>query len=77
MIVYQACYTKARAHLQTMKKASVKLKKISIITKTYLYNFDPLKPHFYIVKLGFTGIHIIFSYFAKNIDYGYSLEPAR
>ena len=29
------------------------------ITKTYLYNFDPLKPHFYIVKLGFTGICII------------------
>ena len=32
-----------------------------IITKTYLYNFDPLKPHFYIVKLGFTGVYIIFS----------------
>ena len=30
------------------------------ITKTYLYNFDPLKPHFYIVKLGFPGIYIIF-----------------
>ena len=30
------------------------------ITKTCLYNFDPLKPYFYIVKLGFTGIHIIF-----------------
>ena len=30
------------------------------ITKTRLYNFDPLKPHFYIVKLGFTGVHIIF-----------------
>ena len=30
------------------------------ITKTYLYNFDPLKPHFYIVKLGFSGIYIIF-----------------
>ena len=29
-------------------------------TKTYLYNFDPLKPHFYIVKLGFTGVYIIF-----------------
>ena len=29
------------------------------ITKTYLYNFDPLEPHFYIVKLGFTGVHII------------------
>ena len=32
------------------------------ITKTYLYNFDPLIPHFYIVKLGFTRIHY-FSYF--------------
>ena len=30
------------------------------IRKTYLYNFDPLKPHFYIVKLGFTGVYIIF-----------------
>ena len=30
------------------------------ITKTYLYNFDLLKPHFYIVKLGFTGVYIIF-----------------
>ena len=30
------------------------------ITKTHLYNFDPLIPHFYIVKLGFTGIYIIF-----------------
>ena len=30
------------------------------ITKTYLYNFDPNKPHFYIVKLGFTGVYIIF-----------------
>ena len=30
------------------------------ITKAYLYNSDPLKPHFYIVKLGFTGVYIIF-----------------
>ena len=30
------------------------------ITKTRLYNFDPLKPHFYIIKLGFTGVYIIF-----------------
>ena len=29
------------------------------ITKTYLYNFDPFKPYFYIVKLGFTGVYII------------------
>ena len=30
------------------------------ITKTCLYNFVPLKPHFYIVKFGFTGVYIIF-----------------
>ena len=30
------------------------------IMKAYLYNFDPLKPHFYIVKLGFIGVYIIF-----------------
>ena len=32
------------------------MKKRCIITKTCLYNADPLKPHFYIVKLGFTGL---------------------
>ena len=36
------------------------------IKKTRLYNFDPLKPHFYIVKLGFTGVYIIFLIFAQN-----------
>ena len=36
------------------------------ITKTCLYNFDPIKPHFYIVKLGFTGVYIIFSYFCSK-----------
>ena len=29
------------------------------ITKTCLYNFDPLNLHFYIVKLGFTEVNII------------------
>ena len=48
---------------------------LQAITKTYLYNFDPLKPHFYIVKLGFTGVYIIFLISAQNIDCGYSLEP--
>ena len=47
------------------------------ITKTRLYNFDPLKPHFYIVKLGFTGVYIIFLILQKNIDCGYSLESPR
>ena len=49
----------------------------SDITKTYLYNFDPLKPHCYIVKLGFTGVYIIFLISAQNIDCAYSLEPPR
>ena len=47
------------------------------ITKTRLYNFDPLKPHFYVVKLGFTGVYIIFLISAQNIECGYSLEPPR
>ena len=47
------------------------------ITKTRLYNFDPLKPHFYIVKLGFTGVCIIFLISAQKIGCGYSLEPPR
>ena len=48
-----------------------------IITKTYLYNFDPLKPHFYIVKLGFTGVYIIFLLSAQKHRLWYSLEPSR
>ena len=27
--------------------------------KTCLYNVDPLKPHFYTVNLGFTGVYVI------------------
>ena len=38
-------------------------------------NFDPLKSHLYLVKLGFTRIYIIFLISAQNIDCGYSLEP--
>ena len=59
----------------------------AVITKTYLYNFDPLKPHFYIVKLGFTGVYIIFLISAQKhrlwvlvrtaSPCGYSLEPPR
>ena len=51
--------------------------KVSNITITYVYNFEPLKPHFYIVKLGFTGVYIIFHISAKNIDCEYSYEPSR
>ena len=50
---------------------------VILITKTCLYNIDPLKPHFYMVKLGFTGVYIIFLISAQNIHCGYSLEPPR
>ena len=36
------------------------------ITKTYLYNFDPLKPHFFTVKLGFTGVYNMFRICAQK-----------
>ena len=29
----------------------------TVITKKCLYNFDSFKPLFFIVKLGFTGVH--------------------
>ena len=32
----------------------------TFITKTCLFNFDPLKPHFYVVKLGLTEVYIFF-----------------
>ena len=55
----------------------VRATEVRLITKTRLHNFDPLKPHFYIVKLGFTGVYFIFLISAQNIDCGYSLEPPR
>ena len=45
---------------------------VSTIMKTYLYYFDPLEPHFYMAKLGFTRLYIIFLISAQNIDCGYS-----
>ena len=50
---------------------------IDYITKTYLYNFDPFKPHFYIVKLGFTGVYISFLISALKHRLWYTLEPPR
>ena len=45
------------------------------ITKTCPYNFYPLKPHFYKVKLAFTGVYIIFLVLNRNHRFVYSLEP--
>ena len=47
-----------------------------VITKHVYIILTPI--NFYIVKLRFTGIYIIFFLFLlKNIDCGYSLEPPR
>ena len=71
-------YTIRRGTSPSQKKKKKKRKINNFnITKTYLYNSDALQPHFYIVKLGFTGIYIIFLISAQNIDCGYSLEPPR
>ena len=49
-----------------------------VITKTYLCNVDPPKPHFYIVKLGFTGVYISFLISAqKHRLWVLVLEPPR
>ena len=44
------------------------------IRKTCPCDLYPLTPHFYIVKLGYRGIHF-FLFLLLNIDCGYSLEP--
>ena len=62
---------------QQQKSISLSSAEFAHITKTCLYNIDPLQPHFYIVKLGFTGVYIIFLISAQNIDCGYLLEPPR
>ena len=54
-------------NLYLLPDSSFSVKKGLDVTKTCLYNVDPLEPHFYIVKLGFTGISIIFSYFCLKI----------
>ena len=48
---------------------------IAKISRKHTYIIlTPLKPHFYIVKLGYT---LLFLFLLENIDCGYSLEPPR
>ena len=56
---YVARYKKGIKY-KIQKNSNNEFKKNNYIRKTYLYNFDPLKPHFYTVKLAFTGVYIIF-----------------
>ena len=45
------------------------------IMLTCPWKVDILTFQFYIVKIGFTGVYIIFLFSLQNIDCGYSLEP--
>ena len=66
--------TETKRRIKTILQWWVQIQNIcknTCIMKTYLYNFDPLKPHFYIVKLGFTGVYIFFLFLLQNIDCGY------
>ena len=37
-------------------------------SRKHAYNVEPLKPHFYLVKLGYTGVYIIFLISTQIID---------
>ena len=47
------------------------------IRKTCPCNIYPLKPNFYIVKLGYAGVYLFFLFLLQNIYCWYSLEPPR
>ena len=47
---------------------------IHVIMKACPCNVYLLKPHFYIVKLGYAGVYLFFLFLLLNIDCGYSLE---
>ena len=40
----------------------------TFIRKTCPCNIYPLKPHFYIVKLGYEGVYLFFLFLLQNID---------
>ena len=47
------------------------------IRKTCPCKVYPLKPHIYIVKLGYAGEYLFFLFLLQNIHCGCSLEPPR
>ena len=61
-------------HLMGLVQSGAILKNTHIM-KTSPCNVYPLTPPLYIVKLGFTGVYIIFLFLLQNINCGYSLEP--
>ena len=50
---------------------------VVLISKTCPCNVYPLKTHFYVAKMGFAGVYLVFLFLLQNINCGYSLEPPR
>ena len=55
---FQAVYSFLRCYV--FVQSFITKQANDVITKTRLYKFDPLKPHFSIEKPGFTGVYISF-----------------
>ena len=72
-------YLPSKLHYHHIKSLNEPLSPgfVFFITITYLYIFYLIKPHFYIVKQGFTAVYIIFFFLLKNTDCGDSLQPPR
>ena len=74
LLLVVSCNLKTGMSIRMSKTINEVTQERLCITKTKLYNFDPLKPQFYIVKLGLQGYTLFFFSLLKNIDCGYSLE---
>ena len=53
-------------YISVLSSPDVRVHDVYVITKTSPCDEDPLTPHFYIVKLGFTGVCIIFLFCSKT-----------
>ena len=53
------------------------LQPVAILRITCLCYEFPLESHFYIEKMGFAGVYLLFLFLLQNIHFGYSLEPHR
>ena len=65
------------AQLLLVLDASLALQTICLVATmiTHLCNLYPITPHIFIVKFGFTEVHIFFLLLLYKINCGYSLEP--
>ena len=64
----------SREILLYIARTCLRNESVSVIIRVSCpYDIDPLRPHFYIVILGFTGVYIISLSLLLNIDCWYSL----